>query len=119
MRPIPAQQELMWTDARSKPRALNAVKITKVSAAHKLLIAQLFASLTRRSVILPAMTITAVPFPQPALFKTVTTMVIFAPFIVLVYVMMGKSCAQDQPTTMGAKNLTSASHCPKNYGATM
>ena len=119
MRPIPAQQELMWTDARSKPRALNAVKITKVSAAHKLLIAQLFASLTRRSVILPAMTITAVPFPQPALFKTVTTMVIFAPFIVLVYAMMDKSCAQDQPTAMGAKNLTSASHCLRNYGVRM
>ena len=119
MRPIPAPQELTLMVARSKPRALNAVKIMKVSAAHKLPIAQLFASLMRRNVIHPEMTITAVPFPQPALFKTVTTMVIFAPFIVLVYVMMDKSCAQDQPTVMGAKNLTSASHCPKNYGATM
>jgi hypothetical protein len=105
--------------ARSKPHAVNAVKIMKVSAAPKHLIVRLFASLMRRNVIHPERTITAVPFPQPALFKTVTTMVIFAPFIALVYVMMGKSCAQDQPTTMGAKNLTSASHCPKNYGATM
>ena len=119
MRPIPVPQELTWMVARSKPRALNAVKIMRVSAAHKLLIVQLFASLMRRNVIPPEMTVTAVPFPQPALFKTVTTMVIFAPFIVLVYVMMDKSCAQDQPTVMGAKNLTSASHCPKNYGVRM
>ena len=119
MRPIPVPQELTWMVARSKPRALNAVRTMTASAAHKLLIVQLFASLMRRNVIHPEMTITAVPFPQPVLFKTVTTMVIFAPFIVPVYVMMDKSCAQDLPTAMGAKNLTSANHCPKNYGAKM
>ena len=119
MRPIPAPQELTWMVARSKPHARNAVKIMKVSAVHKLLTVQLFASLMRRNVTHPERTITAVPFPQPALFKTVTTMEIFAPFIALVYVTKAKSCAQDQPTIMDAKNLTSASHCLKNYGVTM
>ena len=98
---------------------LNAVKIMKVSAAHKRPIAQLFASLMRRNVTHPERTITAVPFPQPALFKTVTTMEIFAPFIALVYVTKAKSCVQDRPTIMDAKNLTSASLCLKNCGVTM
>ena len=90
-----------------------------MSVAHQLQTALLFANLMKRNVKSPDKMRMDAQSPLHVLFKSVTTTETFAQYTVLENVTMAKSNVQEKEMTLDAKDLHSASHCPKNYGVMM